>query len=243
MPALSSVAAISTPVITAQAIFSARRAKKGIETMENNPVEGILNENIAGAQMIKCLMAAKAISAVSNPIYEEGATESIKRLAANNKVVNGACKVLKFTANNVNTVIGVTSLAKVLGSDDKCNTAISETCALATMFGFEGLSKRLLGMPKTEIKDWKQVDTPREALYKRSEFLDKNVNKFVKYCENNKLFNKIPLKSLPASLKGLGFVSASIIGYKLGDNFAKKYLISEKTQNCNLQEQNDNVQV
>ena len=54
-------------------------------------------------------------------------------------------------------------------------------------------------------------------MYEKNTTLKSAANKFNKYCTETALFNnKVPLKCLPGMMKGVGFVTASILGYKAG---------------------------
>ena len=70
-------------------------------------------------------------------------------------------------------------------------------------------------MPVIKKIDGKRVAVAREALYKRNPFVEKQVSALKDYCATKTFFNK-SLKFLPGMLKGIGFVCASIGGYKLG---------------------------
>ena len=117
-------------------------------------------------------------------------------------------------------MICATSAIKVIGSDDKLDTAARESLALTTMFAGEGAFKKIMGMPGVK-------GTP---IYKNIPYLSEFFCKFVNYCNNNKLFNKIPLRTLPGVLKGVGFVLTSIFSYKVGSKFAERFLGKEKSE-------------
>ena len=68
---------------------------------------------------------------------------------------------------------------------------------------------------KYKIIDNNKVLITKDGLYKNNPFIDKQVSALNDYCETTKLCNK-SLKFVPGMLKGLGFVCASIAGYKLG---------------------------
>lgn len=174
------------------------------------------------------------------------AEESIKNLAKTDKVVGGISKVLNFTADNINPLICLTSGVKVATSDNKEEALVEEGCALGAMFGSETLAKRFIGIPKnmkfdsktmTEKADGiykivdgkeeliakkgeykltdKQLVVNREGWYKESTWLKKQADAIKDYCETKKVLNR-SIKFLPGTLKGIGFVCASIGGYKLG---------------------------
>ena len=185
------------------------------------------------------------------------AEESIKNLAKTDKIIGGASKVLNFTADNINPLICLTSGLKVATSDNKDEALIEEGCALGAMFGSEALAKRVIGIPKSMKFDeknmiekadgiyklvegkeeliakngeyklsGKQLVVNRDGLYKEIPFLEKQANAMKDYCATKKFFNK-SIKFVPGTLKGLGFVCASIGGYKLGLSAADMILGKE----------------
>lgn len=220
MPSGISTIALFTPAVATNAIFSVRRASKGIDSMQDNPAYGLMNMDIAAGQTIKGLTAIGALAGTEF----EGAKKWIQASAANNKAFGGVAKALNFTANNINPIICVTSGIKVLGSDDKIDAAARESLALGSMFLFEGTAKKVLGMPKMVVnpetgkKEAQHVD----GLYKKL-FKEKQVEAIKQYFETKKA-----LKYVPSAAKGLGFVAASIGGYKLGSLLAEQFLGKEK---------------
>ena len=216
---ISSIA-LFAPVVASNAVFSARRASRGIDSASENPVYAAMNMDIAAGQVLKGSRAVKALDIAANGVNNSvthSASEGIKNLSQANKFVNGASKVINFTADNINPVICLTSGIKVLGSDDKVDTAARESLALTTMFAAEAGAKKLLGMPITKKIDGKNVTFTRAGLYEKNPFLKRKVEEFCKYCNKTRLFNnKISLKYLPGATKGLGFVTTSILGYKAG---------------------------
>ena len=55
MPAGLSSIALFTPIIASNAIFSARRASRGVEAIDEKPIYGAMNMNIAAGQVFKGL--------------------------------------------------------------------------------------------------------------------------------------------------------------------------------------------
>ena len=222
-PTVSSLA-IFTPLVASNAIFSARRATRGVEAMDENPILGAMNMTIAGAQVLKGVNAGADAARLTSPELNktvEGAAKSIKELSEKSKVVKYGGKALKFVADHINPIICAAGAVKVLGSDDKVDAGVRETFALGTMFLAEDTYKYIMGMPKTVNGKIK----PMTGLYKkRSPFLEAQANAMKEFCETKKLFNKIPLKTLPGLLKGVGFAIASIVGYKLGSSIANCFL-------------------
>lgn len=224
VPSVSSIA-LFAPVVASNAIFSARRASRGIDTMEENPVLGTMNMAIACAQVLKGGNAVYEIAKVTDVELSgamKSAADSIKKVSDNSKVLKYAGKSIKFIADNINPIICVAGGVKVLGSENKLEAGVTEASALGTMFLFENLYKEALGMPK----NGKAV----KGAYRNNPFLAKQADALKEVCETKKLFNKISLKSLPGALKGLGFVCASIAGYKLGTAVANKFIGTNSTE-------------
>ncbi len=141
--------------------------------------------------------------------------------------------------------------------EKRTETAIEEGTALGVMFGSETLAKRIIGIPKnmkfdsktmTEKEDGiykivdgkeeliakkgeykltdKQLVVNREGWYKESTWLKKQTDAIKDYCETKKVLNR-SIKFLPGTLKGIGFVCASIGGYNLGLSAADMILGKE----------------
>ena len=226
MPAGISTITMFAPVVASNAIFSYRRASKGVNSMEDNPVYGAMNMDIAAGQTLKGARAAKAISIASNPeskVVLDGAANSIKNLSQTSKVANAAGKVLNFTADHINPIICVTSGAKVLGSDDKADAAVREGLALGAMFTSEKAAKEFLGLSRKKVIDGKKVNVIGNGGIEKL-LKEEQLNAVKDFCETKKLFNKVSLKMLPGTAKGLAFVSASIAGYKLGTELGNMIL-------------------
>ncbi len=225
MPAGIQTIGLFAPIVASNAIFSARRASKGMNSIDENPLYGAMNMDIAAGQTLKGFKAAKEVAAISNSgahIIAEGASEAIKNLSKTNNIVNGIGKVVDFTANNINPIICATSAAKVLfGSDDKLETGAREIISLGSMFAAERAAKSFLGMPYTTKEGGKTVTHLREALYNKNPYLKEQVSALKDYCTTKKLFNKVSLKFVPGAVKGLAFVCASIAGYKSGSLLAE----------------------
>lgn len=237
--------ALSAPLVASNAVFSMRRASRGIDAMTDNPFYGAMNMDIAAGQTLKGARAAKAIAVATESGAEEvfsGAANAIKDASNGHKFLAKAGKVIDFTADHINPIICATSAVKVLGSDDKTEAATRETIALTSMFTAENAAKKLIGMPKTVREGYnlqeksfmgikynkkvggRKVTKKVDGLYKNNVFLDNQVSAFKDYCATKKLFNKISLKALPGLTKGLLFVGASIAGYKAGDILANTIL-------------------
>ncbi len=238
MPAGIQTIGLFAPIVASNAIFSARRASRGVNSIDENPLYGAMNMDIAAGQTLKGFKAAKEVAAVTNSeahIMAEGASEAIKNLSKTNKVVNGISKVVDFTANNINPIICATSAAKVFfGSDDKYDAGAREIISLGAMFASERAAKTFLGMPYTTKAGEKTVTHLRTALYDKNPFLKAQASAIKDYCATKKLFNKVSLNFVPGAVKGLAFVGASIAGYKLGTIIADSILGKEEkeTEEC-----------
>lgn len=226
--------ALFLPVATYSGIFAARRVGRGIDAMDDHhPLYGAANIIIAGGQTLKGI---KAVQDMTNATYMTSASESInaisnaaKRLSESSKCFKLFSKLLHFASDNVNPLICGASAIKVIGSDDKVDTACREILGLSTMFGFEYAAKRILGMPYKALNlNGSSEMIAREALYHKSPFIEKQVKAFEDYCKTTKLFKKISLAPIPGALKGIFFVLASITGYKIGGKIASLLLGKEE---------------
>ena len=141
--------------------------------------------------------------------------------------------------------------------EKRTEAAIEEGTALGVMFGSEALGKRVIGIPKNMKFDeknmiekadgiyklvegkeeliakngeyklsGKQLIINREGWYKKLPWLKKQAEAIKDYSETKKLFNR-SIKFLPGGFKGVGFVCASIGGYKLGLSAADMILGKE----------------
>lgn len=223
---MSGVASIAllTPIVASNAVFSVRRASRGIDALAENPFYAAANMDIAAAQVVKGTRAASTIAASTGSEFEavtKSAAESIKAASKTNKLVSGVAKVVDFTADHINPVICVGSAIKVLGSDDKVNEAAAETIRLATMFGTESIASKFAGMPITKKINGKTFTLKRDGLYKKL-FTEKQLAAVNDFCATKKY-----MKYAPSIGKGLFFVTASILGYKLGDKIANVILDRE----------------
>ena len=223
---LSSIA-LFAPAIASNAVFSFRRASKGVNAIDENPIYGMMNMDLAAGQTLKAAKATVDMIQASDKAAGEtfkGAEQAIKNMANEGKFLKGVGKVVRFTADNINPIICATSGVKVLYSDDKTDALAREALALTTMFAAEGAAKKFLGMPVTKKLNGQRVTMARESLYSKNPFLNKQALALKDYCSVNKLFNKISLKPLPGLIKGLCFVAASITGYQSGSWVADKLL-------------------
>lgn len=239
----------SSGIFSCRKVDSAANAQNPFVGAMNMDIAGgqVLNAAKGVSNIAKCSQNSLSSSIVS-------AEESIRNLAKTDKVAGGISKVLNITANNINPLICLTSGIKVATSDNKEDALIEEGCAIGTMFAAERAAKSLIGIPKTENYDPKtmvekadgiykilkdqeeliakkgqyrltkdQVIINREGLYKKLPFLEKQSEAIKDYCATKKVFNK-SIKFLPGTIKGLGFVCASIGGYKLGQALSNEIL-------------------
>lgn len=230
MPSGISTIAALTPIVASNAVFSVRRASRGAEAMDENPVYGAMNIDIAAGQVLKGVRAMNEIASMSNAQSAatlNGAKEAIKNLSKTSKIMNTTAKVVKFTADNINPIICLTSGVKVLGSEDKLDTGITEAMALTSMFTAEKCAKEFLGLSRKKLINGKKVAVVGNAGYEKL-FKKEQLNAITDFCSTKKLFNKFSLEMLPGTVKGLAFVSASILGYKLGTVVARALLGKEE---------------
>lgn len=214
--------ALFAPVVASNAVFSARRAARGLDAIEdNNPILGMANLNIAGGQVLKGGRAAKALAVATDPslkIATEGAAETIKSTSKSSKLLKGASKVLNFTADHINPIIVATGAVKVLSSDDKLDAYARESTALVCMFGAEALAKDFIGMPVTKKINGKNVSFEKEGFYKKL-FSDEQRKAMQQFSSTKK-----GMKIAAGAAKGLLFVGASIAGYTIGNKIADTLL-------------------
>ena len=225
-----SVTALSlfAPLVASNTIFSARRASRGVDAMEDDKhLFGAMNMTIAAAQIFKGVNAGTNAMLVMNPELTttvQTATESIKALSDKSKLAKCGGKLIKFVANNINPIICVAGGVKVLGSEDKVDTAARESLSLTSMFLAEGAYKSLVGMPKV-------VDGNMQLTGKFSHFLEKQSQAISDTKVVKNMIEKLPaLKTLPGLARGIGFAIASILGYKLGTVLGD-VIIGEKAKN------------
>ena len=235
-PAALESIALFTPLLASNAVFAKRRMDRGLDAMDDNKAYGIMNFDIAAGQVLKGARAIKGLSVASVGMSAMdsilGAANTAQKATTANKVLRGAGKIIDFTADHINPIICVASGVKVLGSDDKVDTALRESMALGCMFASEAAAKSIIGMPYFEKdKAGKVITKNREALYKKNPFVSKQVSAMKDFCETKKLFNKISLKAAPGIIKGALFVTASITGYEVGSKIANKVLGEQKTKN------------
>jgi len=232
LSALSSIALFS-PIIASNVIFSARRAAKGADSMEENPIYGAANINIAGAQILKGARAVKALAVAADPLLEninKGAKLNILQeyvpkktnILLKNPALETAGRILDTTTRYINPVIVGTSAFNVATSKDKVDTWARESTSLLTMFGAEAFAKDLVGMPSFNTVNGKNKVNFRQA--RGTDFVKKLLSK--EQCNAiQKALNKNKATKLAVSAgKGLVFAGSSILGYKAGNKISDAVL-------------------
>ena len=227
--------ALYSPVITSCVPFALRRTQRGIDAMDDNPFFGIANIIIAGGQTLKAARAAKDLTFAQTQSAAEtikAVNTAAKGLHTSSKFLKFLGKVFDFTSKHINPLICCASAIKVLGADDTEDALLREGLALGGMFGMEAIGKPILAMPKYVVENGVVKTVPREAWYRKSPFVEKQVKAVEDYCQTKKLFDKIPLKSVPGTVRGLAFVFLfSVLGYKLGGKVADLILGKEESKN------------
>ena len=81
--------ALCSPIIASNAVFSARRASRGVDAIEENPFYAAANMDIAAAQTVKGGRAAKAIAVATNGDtgFFHSASDAIKQLSDEHREV------------------------------------------------------------------------------------------------------------------------------------------------------------
>lgn len=217
-------------------IFSTRRTNNGLNAAdEHNPAVALMNWNIATGQMFKAAKeTVNAAKGIKNNVSAKilSAESAIKELAHGDKILEGAEKVVKFTSDHINPLICATGAVKVACSDDKQSALIQEVAALSGMFGFEKSAKILLGLPHKRRINGVRVRIQEEAKLKtwtkNNVFVQKQLEAIKESAKTSEFMAKA-VKYAPGIIKGLGFVIASIAGYKLGSSFGGK--IAEYVKN------------
>ncbi|MCQ2754080.1 MAG: hypothetical protein MJ231_03430 [bacterium] len=234
MPALQTVALVA-PTVTAQAIFSSRRAKKGAENIDDYPIFGLMNLDLALGQFLKGIRATRAAAIAINSGAAgkiQKASDASKNAAKTIKKLGPIGEIVDFTAYHINPIIWAAATVKGLGSkdEDKPTALVRELLPVGTMRLCEEGCNRLIGMPITS-KDaitGIQENISRKGAY--LELFNKEQQKAITdYIETTNLFNKLPVKNVVGATKGVIFVLASIGGYKLGTIIADKLLGKKPT--------------
>ena len=222
--------ALYGPVIASSGVFAARRANKGIDAMDEDPLFGTTNLIIAGGQTLKGIKAAKDLAQLPS------AADNIKAVSDTTKGLTTSSKILKFlggllepVSNNINLLICCAGAIKVLDSDDKEDAAIREALGLGCMFGSEKATKLFIGMP-----DYKKVAGKMEAVTRTAHpFFEKQMKALDDLLAETALYKKVSSSAVHGALKGTIFVLASITGYRIGRKIADWLIGPEKNKNSN----------
>ena len=233
--------ALYGPVIASSGVFAARRANKGIDVMDEDPLFGTANLIIAGGQTVKGIKAAKDLaklqSAADNVKAMQSAADNIKAvsdttkgLTTSSKILKGIGNLLEPVSNHINPLICCASAIKVLGSDDKEDTFVREALGLGFMFGSEKATKLFIGMPDYKKGASGKMETvAREA----HPFFKKQLAALDDFLAETALYKKVSNSTVHAALKGAIFVLASITGYKIGSKIAELLIGPEKDKSSN----------
>ncbi len=128
------------------------------------------------------------------------------------KLVDYSGKAINWATHNVNPLLCIASGVKVLTSDDKTRTGISEAGALSGMFLGEGLMKLHMG----DYVNEKNISALADS-FKNTKGLKSIAGSILKSGNSGKIASIV---------KGILFVCGSItsynIGQKLGDNCADR---------------------
>lgn len=131
----------------------------------------------------------------------KSALEAFKKIAQNDKVVDGVGKVVDLAGKYVNPLICVSAGIDVITSDDKESALVTNATALASMFTVEHLMKQHLDkVPK--IKG-----------------IDKIAGKVMEVAKECKCEGK-----LPSIIRGVAFVVGSCVSYDIGHKFGNLLL-------------------
>ena len=222
-PVLAPIA-LATPIVASNAVFSVRRASRGVDAMDENPIYGIANMNIAIAQILKGIRAASELSPeLKNSVFNNTVANTVKEASKTSKFLKGVGNVVSVTADHINPVIVATGLLKVAGAEDKKTELAAESTRLLCMFSAEAAMKNFIGMPYSEKVNGNVVSKSRKAFYKKL-FTHEQMRALKDLKGTTK-----EAKMIVGAVKGLLFVGASIGGYKFGDLIANKVLGTSET--------------
>ena len=226
---IAPLTAVGTAV-GSNAIFAYRRADRGIDEIQKNPLTGTMNLDIAAGQVVKGTNAtvqalpAEYREAIQSTLGAtdkiKGAEKATKATKALNYAKNGAKAAINFAKDYTNELICLTSAVNVLTADDKEDAAAREIIALPTMFAFEKCGKEAMGL------------YGRKSLLLKNDYIKKHKEAIDDFCATKKLFNKISLKPVPGLGAGIAFAGMSIAGYKTGTWLGNCLLGKEKNSSA-----------
>lgn len=211
-------------------------AAKGVANIARESKNSIANGIISAEESIKALSKGdKVLNGLGKVV--NFTAENINPFIVATGAVKVACSDDKVDAGARETLALGTMFASEYAAKNVLGMPINKKFNNKTMKVIKGgLYDLSTGKPeliakegKYKILNGKKLIIDRGALYKKSTFLEKQASAIKDYCATNKLFNKMSLKFVPGTLKGLGFVAASIGGYKLGAAAGDK-LLGERTQ-------------
>lgn len=201
---------------TKAVVFSTRNADKTVHG-------DLVRAGVAAGQAKK---ACVAVSSFENALGR-GAKACVDTLDAASKsssVGGYIAKGVNFASKYVNPLLCVSGAVKVMAADDKPSEAIKQTCALGTMFAFEGISRSFL------------TDTGRTKFCKTALAKTAPMKSVLKAMRRLDAFCKVAGKSskwvrfgIPIA-KGIGFVCVSITGYSIGANLGDTINKNRKAQ-------------
>lgn len=181
-------------------IFCYRNIKKATDDSENGEKT---RSTVAFAQ------GAKIVEAITK--YNDETAKTAKnafsifdKYAKQSKIIDYTGKAVNWATHNVNPLICMSGAVKVLTSDDKVHTGITQTGALAGMFLGEGLMKLHMGKVINEQNITKLVEKVKDT-------------KGLKTVAN-KLLKSGNCGKTASILKGLLFVGGSISSFAVGEN-------------------------
>lgn len=184
-------------------IFCYRNYKKATDKSENGEKT---RGTVAFAQAAKI---AEAIAKYNDSTAKsaEEAFNIFGKYAEKSRALNYTGKAINWATHNVNPLICASGAIKVLSSDDKLHTGITQVGALSGMFLGEGLMKMYMGNVINEKNILKIAEK-----FKDTKYIKTIAEKLMKSGNSGKLASII---------KGLLFVCGSITSYSIGEKIGK----------------------
>jgi len=184
-------------------IFCYRNFKKATDKSENGEKTRSTVAFAQGAKIIEAITKYNDETAKT----AQSAFSIFDKYAKQSKLVDCAGKVVNWATHNVNPLICASGAVKVLTSDDKVHTGITQTGALAGMFLGEGLMKLHLG---NFINEQNILQLAEKV--KNTPGLKRAAQAVLESTHCGKA---------AAILKGLAFVCGSITSYNIGEKIGK----------------------
>lgn len=132
------------------------------------------------------------------------AVDALKTAAKQDKLIDGAGKVVKFASKYVNPLICVSSGIDILSADDKDAAFVTNAAALSSMFFVEKQMKTHLD---TGLKAAKNLAMETKGVKTVAQ-------RMLTFAAKHKMEGKL----LPI-VHGVAFVAGSCLAYNLGDKF------------------------